>query len=258
MMKPKIAFFDVDNTLVSHTQHDIPASTLRALYQLQENDIKVFLATGRHYCELDELPMHDFPFDGYVLLTGQLCLDKELNILYHHPFDKEDQKNIVEVFSEKETATMLVNQKDCYINIVNDYIKKISESYTSDTPKIQSYCGEDIYQASLFTDLKDAQRIIQKLPNCKLVSWSDDGFDIISKTGGKTIGIQKICEHYNIDIQDTMAFGDGDNDIDMLKKVGLGICMGNGTKEAKDAADFVTKHIDEDGIAYALQYYKFI
>lgn len=252
MNKPKIVFFDVDNTLFSHTQHRIPDSSLKALRLLQVQGILVFLATGRHYCELEELHVDNFSFDGYVLLTGQLCMDKQKNILYHNPLPKEDEKELVKIFNEAEVATLLVNKDDCYLNIVNDTVLQVSQSFTSTPAKIGMYRNEDLYQAALFANEQDAKKVICRLPNCKLESWNEFGYDIVSKSGGKKVGIQKICEYYNINISDTMAFGDASNDVDMLETVGFSICMGNGTKEAKAVADFVTKDIDEDGIYYAL------
>lgn len=257
-MKPKIVFFDVDNTLFSHSLHKIPDSTIKALRLLQKKGILVFLATGRHYCELEDLDFQNFTFDGYVLLTGQLCMDKDTNILYHNPLPIADQKEVVKVFNEKKIATLLVNKEDCYINIVNDHVELVSVQYSGQPPKIASYNEENLYQAAIFANREEAESIIQRLPNCKLESWSEHGFDIVSKTGGKTVGIQKICDYYQIDIEDTIAFGDASNDIGMLKMAGLGICMGNGTKEAKEAADFVTKHIDEDGIYFALKHFEII
>ena len=55
-----------------------------------------------------------------------------------------------------------------------------------------------------------------------------------------------------------MAFGDAENDIDMLEYAGIGIAMGNGGEDVKAAADFVTRDIDDDGIAYALQHFGLI
>lgn len=55
-----------------------------------------------------------------------------------------------------------------------------------------------------------------------------------------------------------IAFGDGENDIDMLEFVGLGIAMGNGSERLKEAADFVTKKSSEDGIEFALKKYGII
>ena len=49
-----------------------------------------------------------------------------------------------------------------------------------------------------------------------------------------------------------MAFGDGDNDIDLLKEAGIGIAMENASPKCKDAATFITKHHDKDGVAYGI------
>ena len=58
--------------------------------------------------------------------------------------------------------------------------------------------------------------------------------------------------------EEIMAFGDAENDIDMLEYAGIGIAMGNGDDGVKAVADFVTRDIDEDGIAYALKHFGLI
>ena len=52
-----------------------------------------------------------------------------------------------------------------------------------------------------------------------------------------------------------MAFGDGGNDVPIIKEAGIGVAMGNAVDEVKQTADFVTRHIDEDGVAYALRHF---
>ena len=52
-----------------------------------------------------------------------------------------------------------------------------------------------------------------------------------------------------------MAFGDGGNDIPIIKRAGTGIAMGNALDNVKDVADYVTDHIDNDGIAKALEHF---
>ena len=69
------------------------------------------------------------------------------------------------------------------------------------------------------------------------------------------MGIEKVLAHYGIDRSETMAFGDGENDVDMFRVVGTAVCMGNGCQEAKDAADYVTDDIDNDGIWKALVHF---
>ena len=57
-------------------------------------------------------------------------------------------------------------------------------------------------------------------------------------------------EHYHIDRSEAVAFGDGNNDLEMLKAVGHGIAMGNASDELKEIAEEVCGHVAEDGIYY--------
>ena len=61
------------------------------------------------------------------------------------------------------------------------------------------------------------------------------------------------CRRYGIPLEAAMAFGDSENDADMLRCVGMGVAMGNGAEVAKKAARFVTRDIDDGGIAFAVR-----
>lgn len=64
--------------------------------------------------------------------------------------------------------------------------------------------------------------------------------------------ISFIREYLNLKPEETAAFGDGDNDIDLLKEAGIGIAMENASSKCKDAATFITKHHDKNGVAYGI------
>ena len=64
-----------------------------------------------------------------------------------------------------------------------------------------------------------------------------------------------MCRHFGIDVTDTMAIGDGGNDIPMLRHAGIGVAMGNANETVKAEADYVTDTVDQDGIAKALQHF---
>ena len=65
-------------------------------------------------------------------------------------------------------------------------------------------------------------------------------------------------EVYGFSKEEAMAFGDSDNDLEMLKFVGIGVAMGNAVEAVKEAADYVTSHIDEDGIWNACKHFELI
>ena len=96
------------------------------------------------------------------------------------------------------------------------------------------------------------------LPDCRITRWNDRAVDIISRGGGKVVGIKQYLEENDILPQETMAFGDGENDIEMLEAVGIGIAMGNADDIVKKSADYVTDSVDNDGIGKALRYFQII
>ena len=96
----KAIFLDIDSTLVSHTISDIPEGVLEAFSQIQKKGILLFPATGRHIGEFKSLPLHDYPFDGYVTQTGQLCYDRDFRPVYEDPLTDKDTERLAGLFDE--------------------------------------------------------------------------------------------------------------------------------------------------------------
>ena len=111
-----------------------------------------------------------------------------------------------------------------------------------------------IYQVILY--MNDQERTaLPPMPGIKFTSWNMGGADGIPVSGGKATGIAKVLEHYGIDKSETMAFGDGQNDVDMFSAVGTAVAMGNACRAAKEAADYITDPVDGDGIWNALKHF---
>ncbi len=91
-----------------------------------------------------------------------------------------------------------------------------------------------------------------------LIFHTTEVFEIVPKGYSKAKGIQWICEYLNISKEDTYAFGDSVNDLEMLSYVSHGIAMGNATDPAKEAADYVTADIWNDGIMQGLKHFSLI
>lgn len=253
----KAVFFDIDGTLVSFNTHSVPKSTLVALDKLKRNGIKTFIATGRSWGQLKLL--EDFPaFDGYILLNGSYCRSAEGEVIYKNLIPRDDLERLVEfhkehpfpiefVYADRETMTnanQVVIDAWAHVNIPVPPIVPIE-----DCPK------DEVFQLSFFLnheqedELKPVKRF---MPGCTSMGWSPVFYDVVPKGSCKSVGIDKIIAHYGIRLDETLAFGDGGNDIDMIKHAAIGVAMGNAGDSVKEAADYVTTTVDEDGILNAL------
>ena len=115
--------------------------------------------------------------------------------------------------------------------------------------------NEKVYQLNVFVSEEEEGDFMQLMPNSKTARWTSHFTDIIPKDGGKNKGIDAIINHFGIKLEETMAFGDGGNDIDMLKHAGIGIAMENARDDVKEIADFITTSVDDDGVTNALKHY---
>lgn len=254
----KAAFFDIDGTLFSHTKHEIPESTRKALHLLRKKGIKIFLATGRGIDAAKNVPWGDLAFDGYVTLNGQICLDAEENMLYGAAIKAEDAEFLLDAFMNKKIPLAIVEKDRVYLNYIDETVIKAQESVAIPILPIDEYHGAPIYQFIGYMGRKETEAFEKNIPNCKVTRWYEDGIDIISKEGGKRTGIQKFMEAYGFSREEIIAFGDGDNDADMLEFAGIGVAMGNAAEIAREKADYVTDHIDEDGLWNALKHFEII
>ena len=254
----KAIFFDIDGTLVSHTLSDIPDGVLNVFKELQKKGILLFIATGRHISEFNDLPLHDYPFDGYVTLTGQICYDKDFQVIYENPLSKEDTSKLVEAFNKKEIPIVLINNRELYINYVDDIVIQTQKSIHTPVPDIQTYQNEHLFGATVFSNSKEIEKLVNLLPGCKESRWNAYASDIVPAESGKVNGIEQMLNYFEIQREDIMAFGDADNDIDMINFAHIGVAIGNASDSLKVEADYITASVDKDGIIKALQHFHII
>lgn len=107
---------------------------------------------------------------------------------------------------------------------------------------------EKVYQVLMGARVEEYQEILKGVQGAEITAWWDRAVDIIPVNAGKGAGIEKMLKHYGIDKSQAMAFGDGNNDIEMLKAVGNGIAMANASDDLKAVADEICGDVSEDGI----------
>lgn len=254
-------FFDIDGTLVSKKNPRITVELKQVLDTLREKGILLCIATGRHYQEIIDLKINeDYKFDAYITLNGCCCYNDK-DMIHKAVISKDDIQSIIKLLKKRDMACTFVEKDILYVNKVNNNVIVAQEAVHTPIPEIRDVnraLEHDIYQIIPYASKKEIQEFLTVTENCVATQWHSMAYDVISKEGGKRIGIEKVLSYYNIKSDETMAFGDGPNDMEMLQFVKVGICMGNGTEEVKKVSNYVTKNIEDNGIIAALQHYQLL
>jgi cof-like hydrolase len=248
----KLITFDLDMTLLNHVGYTIPDSALAAVRKLRENGHIVAIATGRN------LENHDGP-DFISRINPHATI--ELNgtkitigaqTVYRHLFDKDILRELIDFCLDKGyTIGLAQSDTDYYFNQEKlvEWDKKqwgISLRNFGDPNRILemevgtlAYIGDPVGALDIESNFESIR--------CPLFA-GGLGADVIQGDVSKESGLLRLCEHYNIGIEDTVSFGDSMNDMEILKRAGVGVAMGNAHDDLKEVADMVTDDIDKDGI----------
>ena len=134
---------------------------------------------------------------------------------------------------------------------------KLSGVRTGEEGEVYTYLQVSEQGVALFgfADLREKELFLPIAENLEPSRWNPAFMDFNPKGLTKADGIGAVIRHLGITREETMAFGDGGNDIDMLRYAGIGVAMGNAEDHVKQAADHVTATVDEDGIGKALRHF---
>ena len=259
----KALFFDIDGTLVSFKTHVIPASTIEALTLAHEKGIQIFIATGRPTLiinNLGELQSRGL-IDGYITMNGGYCYVGD-KIIYKSPIPETDVHTMARISKEKGYACIFVGEHDAWVCQPNDPLRQIFYDFlgVKKFPEVgfEEAISHEIYQMTPFFSAEDERIIAPQMPQSEFGRWYPTFVDITAKGNTKQNGIDEFIKHFGFKLEETMAFGDGGNDIGMLRHAGIGIAMGNAKDDVKASADYVTDSVDEDGIFNAMKHFGII
>ena len=249
----KIVFFDIDGTLVPFGDSDIPQSTRVALKLLKEKGIKVFISTGR---SLDSAAFVTklFDFDGFLTANGQYVITKEGEVLYEQYLPQEVVHFVLDYCEEKKLGFVMDLEKHGY---KNPYYTGLFAS-TWETADCNQFREEKVTQFMIQTTAEYEDEIIKNVPGQIFTRWAPDMADLLPALGGKDKGVLATLKKYGYSLDECMAFGDGDNDMSMLKIAGTGVAMGNAADFVKACANYVTTDVREDGVYNALKHFDVI
>lgn len=254
--KPKIIFFDIDDTLYIKSQNRLAPNTKTALLALKQQGIIPAIATGRGRAVfppcVNEL-IQDVGIELLVTINGQYN-EYQGKRLSHFPLrhnqiqttTKHLQNQCIsygymsadEIVIFYDTPAMTHALTSLHIPYRMDKI----ENFDKNTP---------IYQMLAFYD-NNEHMSLDLNDDLKTVRWHISGVDILDKHGSKARGIQTVLDKLGLSMANAWAFGDGLNDIEMLSSVGFGVAMGNAHDDLKAVADFVCPSCACDGIYQGL------
>ena len=243
----KIAFFDIDGTLVNMATKVMTQTTKDTLLALQKNGVKICIATGRGPAFI---PDFGIDFDAYLTFNGSYCFDKN-GTLFECPLSKEDIHILI---ANAEAINRPVSIATRNIYLASGFDPDLNEYFMfSNHPlKIgnieEIIANENVYQLMLGCRKSDFEALLKGVKNAKITSWWDRAVDIIPQDGGKGVAVEALLKAYGLTAEEAIAFGDGDNDVDMIRTVGTGVAMGNGSPAVKAAAKAVTAPVSEEGI----------
>ena len=249
----KFLFFDVDGTLYNHDKI-IPDSTLEALDIAQKNGHEIAIATGRAPFMIKNV-LKDLNIQTYVSFNGQYVVYNN-EVIFTDYVSKNTLKELIEFGSSRNEPVVFLD--DAQMVATKGEHEDVAISLATlkyPYPSIDEtyYLNKPVYQSLIFTDEEGEKEYRKHFPNVQIIRWHPVCCDILPKDGSKARGIQKIQQFANVPLEDIYVFGDGLNDVEMLSYVPNSIAMGNGHPKAKEAARYVTDHVNENGIYNALK-----
>lgn len=250
----KAIFLDIDGTLVSFNTHEVPQSTIEALHKVRAMGVKIFIATGRPQPFVDNLGT--LQYDGIMTVNGASCKTVDGEIITHNPILRDDLFRLIEYYKDHPFPIAFASDDDTFITGTNEESKHILEILNIPCPvvkPIEECLQMDVMQIISFFPPEEEEFLMQNIfKGCATQRWHPFFADVIRAGSDKSKGIDAIAQYYGIPLSQIMAFGDGGNDISMLKHVGYGIAMGNAKDIVKASARYVTDGVDENGIFNAL------
>lgn len=256
----KALFLDIDGTLVSFDTHVIPASTIEALTAAKEKGIKIFIATGRPKVIINNLaPLQERGLiDGYITMNGGYCFVGD-EVIYKSAIPAADVQVIARLSHEQGFPCIFVKEHTLSVCQPNALVNEIFYDFLHvgilPISSFEEATNEEIFQMTPFITEEEEREILPLIPNSELGRWFHAFTDVTAKGNTKQRGIDEIIRHFGIRLEETMSFGDGGNDISMLRHAAIGVAMGNAKEEIKQVANYVTASVDEDGIAKALKHF---
>jgi len=255
-MNVRAIFIDMDGTLLK-ASNNISLRNMEAIYSLMNQGVEVFLATGRHY----EVTV---PYHKQIgLRTPMICLngaaihDAETGRVKQMKTIRINEGRLHHMTAESSCNVIIHTANGLYCKETNEEIDywtnvgQIPPRYIGD---LRQAIYQDVLKYSVRTGAPSPEFSALFKNEAEVIDWND-GFELVAPNVSKWSAIKSLLTEFRMSPNEVVAIGDGPNDIEMLRQVGTGVAMGNACEKVKAAADFVTGHHENDGLAEFIERY---
>ncbi|MGB5325639.1 MAG: HAD hydrolase family protein, partial [Pseudomonadales bacterium] len=161
----------------------------------------------------------------------------------------------LELYSD---TTYFSEQKTPYTDYHTSYLKASPEIFSLDSICQTTSLYKALLAAGTEAEKRAVEQFRQAFTNLRFYTGHGpdrpdiDFISVLDEKACKQRAFASLCEYHNVSAQEVMAIGDAQSDIAFIQLAGTGVAMGNASDEVKACADFITAHVDNDGLAIAL------
>lgn len=251
-----LAFFDLDGTLLDGNSQ-ITAEISTAMKALQDNQIIPVIATGRTNLEITGFA-EQTGINSFITMNGQHVLF-EGDTVYSQSIPKEVCQRLYHKTQELNHEIGYYTPTSICVSAHTPMVKKAYDFINSPLPRLDAtfYEENNVNMFLAFCEEND-DLYHEAFPELTFFRNGPHAIDIISKGGSKGSGVRELVKALHLEGVPTYGFGDGTNDIDLLKACDNRIAMGNAIPALKELATYVTAKNTEGGIIQALRHFNLI
>lgn len=267
----KLVCLDLDGTLLN-SKHQISKETLKTLREVERKGVKIAVVTGRagydakYHAEL----ISDQAY--YIGSNGSIVGNVSDGIIYQDFMSKEKLLKLLKISIEIGVKPVFFTAEKTIIHSFKDYVMhrtfvgKMNRKFLNNlhfipiAKRLETFIMDKntaIQKVLFFISNKKrgslAERKLRQNNEFELAITSDFCYEVTAIGMNKSQGIKKLMKHLNIKRENIIAFGDSENDREMLKFVGHGVAMGNAPIKIQSIADTITNTNDQDGVAKVLK-----
>ena len=259
----KLIFFDIDGTLIPDEKGIIPESAKEAIRKARANGHICMINTGRTKCMVSEEFQKQVEFDGYLFGCGTMTYYHGEE-LFHKTFPMEQSQRIMAGLQRYGIDAVLEGSEDDYCdsmeNMYSDYFRNYIENFRTFHFDTYTNAPGKYDKMYAYVEMPENMQNFKKEFDAELdfIDREHGFYEIVPAGCSKAVAMEQMAKLLKIPMEDTVAIGDSNNDLSMLKCAGCSIAMGNSTQNILDIADYVTTDVDKDGIWNALKWLEVI